>query len=96
MSVKFNVSLYPPSGWVFEDTQGVKHSGKSLAQLVSRVVNYRVINHLPVADPAVEINNQLCANFPGYCKGAYSARPKRVAPVNRGCTSCGKKRRKTR
>jgi hypothetical protein len=93
--MKFNSALYPPSGWQFIDTQGVTHIGKSLAQLISRVVNYRVINGLAVGDPAVEVNAQLCKNYPGYCKSAYNPlRPKRLPPQNKGCTSCGKKRKR--
>lgn len=90
----FNNALFPPGGWQFIDAEGVTHTGKSKAQLISRVVNYRVINRLPVGDPAVEVNAQLCKNFPGYCKSAYNPlRLKRVVPQNKGCTSCGKKRK---
>jgi hypothetical protein len=68
-----------------------------MAQLVGRVLNYRVINHLPVGDPAAEVNTQLCQNFPGYCKSNYEKKLKRVIPQpSRGCTSCGKKRKTPR
>jgi hypothetical protein len=94
MSVKFNPGLHPPGGWVFVDAQEVKHRGASKAQLIARVINYRVINHLAVGDPAEEVNAQLCRNFPGYCRSTQTSRPKRVMPQqNVGCTSCGKKRK---
>jgi hypothetical protein len=94
MSAKFNPGLHPPGGWVFVDAQEVKHRGASKAQLIARVVNYRVINRLAVGDPAEEVNAQLCKNFPGYCR-TQAARPKRVIPQsNPGCSSCRK--RKTR
>ena len=95
MSLRFNRGLFPPGGWVYVDSTGVTHLGKSFAQLVSRVVNYRVINRLPMGDPAVEIDDQLCKNFPGYCRGPSAAsRPKRIIPQpGPGCTSCKKSRR---
>lgn len=97
-TLRFNRGLFPPGGWEFLDDTGVKHLGKSFAQLVSRVVNYRLINRFAIGDPAREIDEQLCRKFPGYCRGPSAAsRPKRAIPQpSPGCSSCKKSKRSRR
>ena len=96
MAAKFNSALYPPDGYVFTDAQGVKHKATSLAGLVARVVNYRVLNRFPIGDPANEVNTQLCKNFPGYCRSRSDpTRLKRIIPQpSKGCSSCKKSKRR--
>ena len=95
MAVKFNLNLFPPDGWVYTDAQGVKHKGTSFATLVGKVVNYRVLNKFAVGDPAREVHEQLCKNFPGYCRNGYNKKLKRVIPQSsKGCSSCKKSRQR--
>src|ERR1043166_8237605 len=94
--VVFNSALWPPSGWVFLDSDGVKHQGANKRDLLTKLKTYRSRNRLLPGNPEKEVNDQLCAQFPGYCVPPFdpkkiqrlvAARPR---PQPTKCTTCKK------
>lgn len=67
MNWSFNPNLYPPDGYVFEDSDGVKHRGDSWKDLFRKVGEYRARNGKPKGDIEAEVNTQHCAKTPGLC-----------------------------
>lgn len=65
--MNYNPNLYPPSGYVLTDAQGVRHRGESWRDLFRTVAAYRVRNGMPPGDPEAEVNAQQCALNPGLC-----------------------------
>ncbi len=73
---EFNPNLYPPSGYVFRDSDGTKHTADGWKALETKVRAYRARNRLPVGNPWEEIMAQACSSNPSHCRD--DARP---APV---------------
>lgn len=67
MPVVPNPHVYPPDGYYFVDSDGVKHTGKNWSDLVQQVRDYRVRNGKPVGSPIQEINAFTCARYPAGC-----------------------------
>ena len=67
-----DVTLQPPTGWVFEDPQfeNRRISAGSYKDLVTAVANKRVLNGIPAGDDLeAEINLFLCSKLPpNFCQ----------------------------
>ena len=81
MGFSFNPNLYPPDGYVFEDSDGVKHRGDSWKDLFRLIREYRVRNGKPAGDIEAEVNTQHCAKAPGLCHAPPGPPP---APLSAG------------
>jgi len=75
MALVFNPNLYPPGGWFFVDSNGVKHVASGYTALVNAVTQYRQRNHFPLGDPASEVTVQLCSRAQGFCKDSNQTAP---------------------
>lgn len=63
----WNNSLWPPGGFVYTDSDGLVHSGNNVEDLARRITDYRARRGLPIGNPAAEVTEQLCRNFPSRC-----------------------------
>lgn len=64
----WNPNLFPPSGFIFFDSDGFRHSGNSWKDLERKVREYREMQGIPVGDVKSEIMTQACERNPGYCQ----------------------------
>lgn len=67
MSWRVNPNLYPPDGYIFEDADGVKHTGDGWKNLFQLIREYRARNGKPEGDVEAEVHTQHCAKYPGLC-----------------------------
>lgn len=65
---RFNPHLRPIDGRYFIDEDGIKHKAENWPALALRVANYRKRNGKPPGDPVREIEEQVCARQPDYCR----------------------------
>jgi len=65
--MSFNRNLYPPSGYVFTDSDGVFHRGDSWRDLFRAIAAYRTRNSKAPGDVEREVDAQHCASYPGLC-----------------------------
>lgn len=79
MGWSFNPNLYPPDGYVFEDSDGVKHRGDSWKDLFRLIREYRARNGKPPGDLEAEVNTQHCAKTPGLCQAPPGPPPAPLA-----------------
>jgi hypothetical protein len=72
---KFNRHLHIQGGRFFIDEDGIKHKADQWEHLVNRVADYRKRAGKPPGDPKAEIEAQVCARQPGYCRGQLTTPP---------------------
>jgi hypothetical protein len=72
MSFVPNPNVYPPGGYYFIDSKGVKHVGTSWPNLVTKVREFRVQNGIHVGDVVDEINFFTCERFQEGCRDTSS------------------------
>lgn len=65
---RFNPNLWPQDGRFFIDEDGVKHKADQWEHLAVRLATYRKKAGKPPGDPHAEIEAQVCARQPGYCR----------------------------
>lgn len=70
----FNLNLYPPDGYMFEDVDGSFHRSTGWKALEAKVREYRSINGKPPGEPWNEIMAQLCAKLPDHCSETTQTR----------------------
>jgi hypothetical protein len=74
----FNQNLYPDGGYLFTDRDGTVLRGDSWRDLEKRIRGYRAINNFSPGDPWTELQVQVCARQPSFC------REEGPGPVNGG------------
>ena len=62
-----NPNLYPSTGFVFRDAEGITHVGSSWPGVIKRLKNYRARSGQPPGDPEKEVMAQACNKNPGIC-----------------------------
>jgi len=68
MALLLNPRVYPPDGYFFTETDGVKLIGDNFAKLILVVRDYRIRNGLPPGDPVKEVNDFTCKRYPSGCR----------------------------
>lgn len=66
--LNINVNIFPKSGYVFKDANGVTHIGDSWKTVIRKVAAYRRRQGLPIGDVAGEVKAQACAREPAICR----------------------------
>lgn len=64
---RWNENLFPPNGFEFFDAEKIRHTGKSIHDLISNLAAYRTRRGLDAGDPIAEVNEQLCEKYPSRC-----------------------------
>lgn len=72
-----NKHIFPPGGFYFVDSEGVRFDAENAVKLASAIREYRILNGKPIGNPLQEVNDFTCARYPTGCRGA-----ERIAPVN--------------
>ena len=63
-----NSNIFPKSGFIFKDSEGVKHVADSWPGVIARVKAYRKRRGQPEGDVAAEVISQACAREPVICQ----------------------------
>lgn len=66
--MEVNRNLYPDGGYQFTERDGTRIRGESWKDLEARIRGYRAVNRFDPGDPWAEINIQLCARQPSFCR----------------------------
>lgn len=60
----FSSFHYPPGGYCFTDSNGIKFEGDSVSDVALKLEEFRTVNGFPVGCPLAEVHEQLCERFP--------------------------------
>ena len=63
-----NVNIFPKSGYLFKDAQGVVHQASTWQGVMRKVAAYRHRLGLPIGNVAAEVMAQACSREPGICR----------------------------
>jgi hypothetical protein len=77
-----NVNLFPKTGYVFKDQNGVTHVGSSWAGVIAKVIAYRKRMSQPPGNAEAEVVAQACANNPAYCREETEAQKQAYRKVS--------------
>lgn len=68
-----NPNIHPHGGYIFDDSDGSRHTGQSWAGVIGRVTAYRKRQGRPNDQTAEEVINQACLRTPMLCTDAPPA-----------------------
>jgi hypothetical protein len=63
-----NPHVYPPDGYFFVDSGGIRHTGTSWSELATTIKQYRIQNGIPIGNVVAEIYEFTCDRFPEGCR----------------------------
>jgi len=63
--------LTPPGGWVFTGSDGVRITGGSYRDLISKVLEHRVLTKQNPGSPEIEVDENICEKLNGVDRAAY-------------------------
>jgi hypothetical protein len=72
MQTDIKTGVVPPNGWRIE-VHGVEFKSYGYEELQDMLIKYRSQNLLPIGDPAMEIRNFICNQYPQQCGESRAA-----------------------